>query len=204
MCMIILDVMPLVATVAAVPQLLPQLLRLIRSRRPDGVSPTWASLTAASNLGWLAYFTSTGLWTAMVPSATCGLLAGAIVVALAGAGARVRWGATVGAAWLAVLAGAFLLAGPSGLGAVLTVAFLLQVTPSLRSAWRTASPVGVSRVTWGLICIEVVCWGTVGVFDARPPLIVLGATGSVATAAMLWLTRSNRGTTARPILSGAT
>lgn len=204
MRMSVIDVMPLVATVAAVPQLLPQLLRLIRSRRPDGVSPAWASLTAVNNMGWFAYFTSTGLWTAMVPSATCSLLAGAIVAALAGAGARVRSGAAVGAAWLSVLAGALMVAGPSGLGAVLTVAFLLQVTPSLRSAWRTASPVGVSRVTWGLIGVEVLCWGTVGVLDARPPLIVLGATGSVAVAAMLWLTRPSRGTTARPILTGAT
>jgi uncharacterized protein with PQ loop repeat len=198
-----LEILPLFATVAAVPQLLPQLIRLIRSRRPDGVSPAWANLTAASNVGWFAYFTSTELWTAMVPSATCSLLAAAIVVALAGAGVRVRSGVAIGAGWLAVLAGAFLLGGPSGLGAVLTVAFLLQVTPSLRAAWRTARPVGVSRVTWGLIGVEVLCWGTVGVLDARLPLIILGATGSAAAAAMLWLTRPGRGRTARPILAGA-
>ena len=199
-----IDVLPLVATAAAVPQLLPQLRRLVRSRRPDGVSPAWASLTAVSNVGWFAYFTSTGLWTAMVPSASCSLIAAAIVIALAGAGVDVRSSLAVGAGWLGVLAGAFLLAGPSGLGAVLTVAFLLQVTPSLRSAWRTDRPVGVSRVTWGLIGIEVLCWGTVGVLDARPPLIVLGATGIIAVAAMLWLARPSRGTSAKPVLSAAT
>ena len=199
-----IDILPLIATAAAVPQLLPQLVRLLRSRRPDGVSPAWASLTAVGNLGWFTYFTSTELWTAMVPSAACSLLAAAIVVALAGAGVRVRWGVAIGAAWLAVLASAFLLGGPSGLGVVLTVAFLLQVTPSLRSAWHTASPVGVSRVTWALIGIEVLCWGTVGVLDARLPLIVLGATGSAAVAAMLWLTRPRRTGTARPVLAGAT
>jgi hypothetical protein len=197
------EIIPLFATMAAVPQLLPQFVRLVRSRRPDGVSPTWASLTVAGNLGWFAYFTTTGLWTAMVPSATCGLLAAAIVATLAGTGVRVRSGIAIGVAWLAVLAGALLLSGPSGLGAVLTVAFLLQVTPSLRSAWRTASPVGVSRVTWGLIGVEVLCWGTVGILDARPPLVVLGVTGTAAVAAMLWLTRAGRGKTATPVVAGA-
>lgn len=202
--MSIIDVLPMVATAAAIPQLLPQLLRLVRSRVPDGVSPAWASLTAVSNLGWLAYFATTGLWTAMVPTAASSLLAAAIVAALAAAGARIASSVALGTAWLAVLAGALLFTTATGLGAVLTVAFLLQVTPSLRSAWRTARPVGVSRTTWYLIGVEVVCWGSVGVLDTRPPLIALGATGSVAVAAMLWLTRCQPIYDPRPAPTGAT
>jgi hypothetical protein len=80
---------------------------------------------------------------------------------------------------------------------------LLQVSPSLRSAWRTANPVGVSRVTWGVIGVEVLCWGTVGVLDARPPADRPGGTGSAAVAAMLWLTRPGRRRTAKPILASA-
>ncbi|WP_370326667.1 hypothetical protein [Euzebya sp.] len=190
--MSLIDFLPLAATACAVPQLVPQLARLVRTRRPDGVSPAWASLTAASNLGWLAYFTSTGLWTAAVPSTTCALVAGGIVVALGRAGAPVRRGVAIGTTWLAVLIAAVALAGPTGLGGVLAGAFVLQVVPSLRTAWSTTEPVGVSRATWVLIGAEVVCWGAIGLLDARPPLIALGVTGVTAAAAMLVLTRAGR------------
>lgn len=191
--MLLIEFLPLLAAVAAVPQLLPQLLLVVRRRRPEGVSPAWAMLTAVGNLGWLAYFTSTGLWTAAVPATICALLAGAIVVALDRIGAPVGRGVAIGTAWLSLLATVFWTGGPAALGAMMAGAFVVQVIPSLWSAWRSHQPAGVSRPTWTLIGAEVACWGTVGLLDGRPPLLVLGATGLVAVAAMLWLTRPGRG-----------
>ncbi len=154
-------------------------------------------LTAVSNLGWLAYFTSTGLWTAAVPAVICAVLAGAIVVALHCTGAPVGRGVAIGTAWLSLLATVFWTAGPAALGGVMAGAFVIQVIPSLWSAWRSHQPAGVSRPTWMLIGAEVACWGTIGLLDGRPPLIVLGATGLVAVTAMLWLTRPGRGLTVK-------
>ena len=42
-----------------------------------------------------------------------------------------------------VFAAAGAVAGQAGLGALLTAAFLLQVTPSLWTAYRTARPTGI-------------------------------------------------------------
>ena len=50
-----------------------------------------------------------------------------------------------------VFAAAGAVAGQAGLGALLTAAFVLQVTPSLWTAYRTARPTGISSGTWLLI-----------------------------------------------------
>jgi hypothetical protein len=73
----------------------------------------------------------------------------------------------------------------SGHGA--DVAFLLQVTPSVWTAYRAEHATGISAGTWLLILGELLCWGTFGIYEADPRLIVLGATG--VTASLLVLAR---------------
>jgi hypothetical protein len=63
--------------------------------------------------------------------------------------------------------------GP-GLGSLLTAAFLLQVTPSVWTAYRTARPTGISSGTWLLILGELTCWMIFGLHAADPRLITLG------------------------------
>lgn len=48
-----------------------------------------------------------------------------------------------------------ILAGRTGRAALLTAAFILQVTPSLWTAYRTLHPTGVSCRTWLLILGEL-------------------------------------------------
>ncbi len=183
------QIVPLLATGFAVPQLLPQLFRSARSADPSGVSATWAALTAVSNVAWLTYFVSTGLVSAAVPTSISAVLAACIVVVLARLGVSVRWAATMALGWGALLALAHLAGGPLALGSVLGVAFVLQVVPSVRQAWTSPRATGVSRPTWMLIAAEVTCWGTIGLVDGRPPLIFLFTTGVTASMVMLWLTR---------------
>jgi hypothetical protein len=66
--------------------------------------------------------------------------------------------------------------GRTGLGTVLTAAFLLQVTPSVWTAFRAADTTGIAAGTWVLIFGELLCWGAFGVYKSDPRLIVLGAT----------------------------
>jgi hypothetical protein len=88
-------------------------------------------------------------------------------------------------AWAALLAVAFTLAGRGGLGTLLTAAFVLQVTPSVWTAYRTARPTGISRGTWLLILGELSCWTAFGVHKSDPRLVVLGLTGVAASLLML-------------------
>ena len=84
-----------------------------------------------------------------------------------------------------VFAAAGAVAGQAGLGALLTAAFLLQVMPSLWTAYRTPRPTGISIGTWLLILGELTCWLTFGLHTADPRLITLGISGIIVSVLML-------------------
>ncbi len=87
--------------------------------------------------------------------------------------------------WAVVLLTAAVVFGRARLGSALAVAFLLQVTPSVWTVYRSRDTAGVSRVTWLLIFGELLCWGVFGIHEADPRLIMLGATGVVASLLVL-------------------
>ncbi len=180
-----IDYAPIAATAFAIPQFLPQILKLRRTDDTTGVSWPWATLTSVNNAAWFAYFTLSAYWTALVPASSATLLAGTLATMLARRGqATARTAALVGA-WAALLTAAFAVAGRTGLGTLLTAAFVLQVTPSIWTAYRTARPTGISQGTWLLILGELACWATFGLHKSDPRLIVLGFTGVAASLLML-------------------
>src|SRR5262249_1390150 len=101
--------------------------------------------------------------------------------------------------------GAVVLAGRAGLGALLTVAFMLQVTPSIWTAYRTPQPTGISGGTWTLILGELSCWLVFGVHQSNLTLIVLGCSGIAAATLMLSRIEATRPTVRGvfPMLPGA-
>src|SRR6266536_1318085 len=176
---------PIAATGFAVPQFLPQIIKLQATHDTTGVSWSWAVLTSVNNAAWIAYFTLARYWTALIPSASATLLAGTLAVMLTRQGqARPRPLALI-SAWAAMLITAYSVAGRTGLGTLLTAAFILQVTPSIWTAYRAARPTGVSSGTWLLILGELSCWLVFGVHKSDPRLITLGASGVTASALML-------------------
>jgi len=188
----LLDYVPIAAAGFAVPQFLPQIRKLRATGDTAGVSSSWAALTSVNNAAWFAYFALARYWTALIPSSSATLLAGTLAVLLTRQGAaRLRPALLVGT-WAALLIAGYGLAGRTGLGTLLTAAFLLQVTPSIWTAYRTARPTGVSSGTWLLILGELSCWLTFGLHKSDPRLITLGATG--VTASLLMLTRIYRTT----------
>jgi uncharacterized protein with PQ loop repeat len=181
----LLDAAPIAAAAFAIPQFLPQLLKLRRTHDTAGVSWPWAALTSVNNAAWLAYFVLSAYWAALVPASSATLLAGTLAALLARRGqAKTRPVVLIGA-WAALLAAAFAVAGRTGLGALLTAAFVVQVTPSIWTAYRTARPTGISQGTWLLILGELSCWTTFGVHKSDPRLMVLGFTGVAASLLML-------------------
>ena len=53
------------------------------------------------------------------------------------------------------------------------------------TVYRSSDTSGVSRGTWLLILGELLCWGVFGIREGDPRLIVLGATGVVASLLVL-------------------
>jgi uncharacterized protein with PQ loop repeat len=192
----LLDALPIAAAAFAIPQFLPQIRKLRRTGDTAGVSWPWAALTSVNNAAWVGYFTLSAYWTALVPSSSATLLAGALATMLARRGqARARPVVLIGA-WAAFLAIALAVAGRSGLGTLLTAAFVVQVTPSVWTAYRTARPTGISRGTWLLIFGELSCWTIFGVHRSDPRLTILGLTG--VAASLLMLARIRRTTKIQP------
>jgi uncharacterized protein with PQ loop repeat len=181
----LLDYAPIAATCFAVPEFLPQIRKLAATRDITGISWSWAALTSVNNAAWIAYFTLARYWTALIPSSSATLLAGTLAVMLTHRGQTRLRPAIVISAWAAMLTGAYSIAGRTGLGTLLTAAFVLQVTPSIWAAYRTARPTGISAGTWLLIFGELTCWLTFGLHNADPRLITLGACGVTTSALML-------------------
>jgi len=184
------DYAPFAATAFAIPQFLPQILKLRGTDDAAGVSWSWATLTSVNNGAWFAYFALSRYWTALVPSSSATLLAGSLATMLALRGRATSRLLVPISVWVALLVGGFTVAGRTGLGALLTGAFILQVTPSIWTAYRTALPTGISRGTWRLILGELSCWTVYGLHKSDPRLIVLGFTG--ITASILMLVRIHR------------
>jgi len=188
----LLDVAPIAAAAFAIPQFLPQILKLRRTDDATGVSWPWAALTSINNAAWFAYFALSAYWAALVPSSSATLLAGALATMLARRGQATVRPAVLISAWAALLTAAGAAAGRAGLGMLLTAAFVLQVTPSIWTAYRTDRPTGISQGTWLLIFGELSCWATFGLHKSDPRLIVLGFTG--VAASLLILARIRRTT----------
>jgi uncharacterized protein with PQ loop repeat len=189
----LLALAPILAGIFAVPQFVPQLRVALSDRDIHGVSWAWATLTSINNAAWSAYFVLSHYWTALIPGAAVTIVAGALAAQLAARGKVGRLSAAIVAAWTALLAIVGIDAGRAPLGAALTGAFVLQMTPSLWSAYRTPNPSGISRGTWLLILAELVCWGLYGIRNSDPRLITLGSLGVIVS--LLMLSRAGRATT---------
>jgi hypothetical protein len=181
----ILAVLPIIAACFAIPQFVPQILKLRMTDDTAGVSWSWAMLTSVNNVAWLAYFLLSRYWIALVPSVSATVLAAVLATMITlRHGLKPRPAAMVGV-WAVMVAGSGILAGRTGLGAALTVAFALQVSPSIWTAYRAASPTGVAAGTWLLILGELSCWTVYGLHESDPRLIALGFTGVTASLLML-------------------
>jgi uncharacterized protein with PQ loop repeat len=190
----VLDLVPVAATILAIPQFLPQILKVARTGDTAGVAWPWAALTSVNNAAWFAYFVQSRYWSALAPASAAVLQAGLLAVMLDRRGRRTGRATLAITAWSAALVVVGVVAGRTGLGTVLVTAFAGQVAPSIWSAYRTAHPTGISRGTWLLILGELACWAAYGAGRSDPRLLTLGCTGIAASLLMLARSRwSGRG-----------
>lgn len=182
----LVPLLPLLAGAFAVPQYLPQLLRVRRLGAAAGVSWSWAALAAVNNLAWAGYFVWSGVPSGLVAVLSCALVAGLLTHALTRLGGGVAPRVVAGvAAWVVVMALAGLLGGRLGLGAAMNVALIVQVAPSVVTAWRSRDVSGISVGTWLLVMGELTCFGLFGLATGDRTLLLLGVVGDAAGLLML-------------------
>jgi uncharacterized protein with PQ loop repeat len=185
----------LVASILAVGSLVPQAVRLLRTRDIVGVSVLWTALGTVTNLAWFAYALARQLWAGVPATLATALFYGFLFVLLLRFGGRAGAAVLGGAAWAAFLTGVTLIGGWSALGAVLGVSYAIQVAPSLWTAWRTYAPTGIAPGTWVLFLVQVILWGYYGIEEHDWAIKGFALTGIVSSSLMLlrWaMTRSRR------------
>lgn len=173
------------ATVISFVLLVPQIVRLWRTGRTAGVSPAWAAIGMAINVGWLAYVIGRELWIA-IPSNLVSVVAFLTTFWLLHRNrAEVRPGLFAGSAVGLTFLGVGVGFGWDALGTVIALSYTVQFAPSVVTIWRTWAPVGVSPSTWILALSEAVGWGGYGLLIEDPPIILFGLVAGTASVLVL-------------------
>ena len=179
-----LTLLLMIANIMGAGMILPQLVRLTRSRDSSGLSGVWMGVGIAMNSWWVGYAIATRIWgilpVSMVAAAFY-LTMAAMFVTIAG-----------GAAWRALLSGFgalalvplpfLLVSGWPATGAVIGLCYGGQFVPAALSAVRSASVTGISTLTWTMAWIEAVIWLFYGLTVGDAALIIGGGGGSVMAA----------------------
>lgn len=185
------------ATAATLVLLVPQTVKLIRTRETAGVSSSWPALGLLSNVGWVIYLAHESLWPAVAAPAGAGAGYAVILWALARAGRPLGPSAGRGAAFGAVMASIGAIGGWTALGVALGASFAVMLAPSLWVAYRTPDPAGIAPGTWWFGLAEAGLWGFYGWHHADPGIVVYAVVAAAASAAML-----ARYAATRPVASG--
>jgi uncharacterized protein with PQ loop repeat len=172
------------ATMLALVSMAPQVSRLWRTRDASGVALSSATIGIVSEAAWVHYTLGEGLWSAVPESVLATSINVILAVAVLRTGVARSRAAAATAAWAAVVLVAGV-AGPSSLGALLAVAYTLEVVPSVWAVHRTSAPTGVAAGTWVMVGVECVLWGVYGLAERDPALLTLGCVGTAAAGAIL-------------------
>ena len=185
--MIVLEVVSAaVATVLSVVMLLPQVVRLFRTKRTGGLSVAWLSVGVALNAWWLAYCVANHYWL-LLPLQSGLVLQQAValgyLVHLAPVPARrvvLPMGAMAMAGGVVAVTGGWI-----ALGVALGAAYAVQLTPAVVAIYRAADPDGVSPTTWWLTGVEAAAWGGFGVAVVDVGVLVYASSGPLAAVLLL-------------------
>lgn len=184
---LVLSIAVAVATVMGAGMIVPQVLRLHRTRTVAGVSGTWVGLGLAMNAWWIAYASSQALWGLLPVSVGALLLYLVITMQLARltgvAGVRGILAGLLGAG--AVPAIALAAGGWGAAGLSIGLAYAIQFSPAVVTALRSVDLSGISPTTWAMAWIEAVIWCTYGSVQADVALVVGGGGGALMASVIL-------------------
>ena len=160
----------------------PQARKLMRNRSIDGVSVTWAAMSAAVNAWWGVYAYGVGDWSILpvsVVSVLAYLVIAVAIVRLTPIPA-LRLIAPAFAAVVAISAIpaiALVVDGWVSAGIALGALYGIQLSPAVVTVYRSVDVSGVSLATWVIAFAEASMWGAYGIANLDVGLMALATTG---------------------------
>ena len=173
------------ATIGTMTFLVPQIIKLIRTRDSSGVSSTWPALGFVINVGWFFYMIHNEHWVAVFATLVTFISYAVILWALSRSGRILSASYVRGILWTALLIAVALIYGWAALGVVLGLSYAVQLAPSVWTAYRTSDPSGVSAVTWWIGSAEAILWGIFGMFHADRGIVTFAIVGLIGSILML-------------------
>ncbi len=182
------------ATISTAAFLLPQIVKLVRTRNTAGVSTTWPALGFVINVGWFSYMISQQLWVSIAPPFISLVAYGVTLWALRRAGRDIAPSYFRGMAAAVVLVAIAFVGGWTVLGIALGLSYGVMVAPSVWTAYRTADPSGIAPLTWWIGAVEALLWGSFGWYHSDRGIITFMVVGVTASTLMLlrYYTTRNR------------
>jgi MtN3 and saliva related transmembrane protein len=182
------------ATVVFLLELVPQPVRLWRTRSVSGLSTIGTGIFFVTELGWLAYGITSGLVVVLITAVAAVVLSGIQLTLLW------RHRAPTDLWWMLLWASGLAAALVMGaIGAMLAIGLLVGLGPQAWAAWRAPSAHGVSVWRWVLSAAAGTLWFSYGALMGAYPLMATGALGCgyaaialsrfVAAAARQWTHR---------------
>lgn len=185
-----LTVVVIGANVLGAAMAVPQARKLLTERRAEGVSVTWATLSAAVNAWWGAYGIGVEDWS-IIPVSVVSVTA-YLVIAVAVVRYRTDRGPRhVGTAMVVTAAVATLPAialaidGWATAGILLGALYAIQLAPAVVGVYRALDVAGVSIATWVIAFSEAVLWGVYGFARHDVGLLALAGTGTTMASLVL-------------------
>lgn len=175
----------ILATISTASFLLPQIVKLVRTRNTAGVSATWPALGFAINVGWFTYMISQQLWISIAPPFITFVAYAVTLWALRRAGRDIRASYVRGLAAAVVLAGVAIAGGWEVLGIALGLSYGVVTAPSVWTAYRTADPSGIAPLTWWIGAVEALLWGSFGWYHSDRGIMTFMVVGVTASTLML-------------------
>jgi uncharacterized protein with PQ loop repeat len=179
-------------------RLLPQPVRLWRTRVAAGVSPVAAANAVTSASAWLAYGLAHGLLAVWAVSVAA-LVPGVWTVTLL----RREFGRRELLCVAVVVAGFVLSAVAGVLGAALALGVLVTAGPQVWRALRRADLRGIAAATWVVAVADALSWGVYGVVIGDRALqgygAVLLASAAIVLGRLAWTQRPDAGIVAEPV-----
>lgn len=156
----------------------------LRSGHLDGVSATALGNNLVSDIFWLWFGLEAGLapvWIVAVLVLPIDVLSVVVVRARIG-----KWAVLSALGWTVALAGAWLVAGVGGLGALLVISVAVVMTPQILAVIRLPRLTGLSLVTVGLSLADAAAWGVYGVLVGDATVKFYGVVLAMAALVIGW------------------
>lgn len=188
--MTVLTLVVIAANVLGGAMAVPQAWKLLTTGRLQGVSLTWAALSATVNAWWGGYgiaIADRAIVPVSVISVTVYLVI-AVVIVRSSPAAGLRSAASglgVASAVSLVPAAAIVLGGWLVAGVALGALYGVQLAPAVIAVYRTADVSGVAAATWVMALAEAALWGVHGISGGDVGIVTLAATGVVMSALVL-------------------